>query len=80
MKKFLDPDFAYHLAIGRLWGLLGLAIADSPILPFRVDDEATALAEFVDQLRNDYGQLLVQNGVSLGTSLYSVYVDPDSKL
>lgn len=31
MKNLLDPEFRYHLAIGRLWALMGIGLADAQV-------------------------------------------------
>ena len=66
MKKFLDPTFSHHLALGRMWGWMGIALADAPLLPFAVADETIALRESVRQLELRYGPLLIKQGISLG--------------
>ena len=65
MKKFLDPDFEYHLALGRMWARMGIALADSLILPFRVHDETVALEIFTRQLEEKYGSYLAEHAISL---------------
>ena len=32
MKNILDPEFRYHLALGRLWALMGIGLADSQVI------------------------------------------------
>ena len=58
VKRFLDPDFSYHLALGRLWAVLGLSLADSPLLPFRPDHEAETVRNLIDQLEQSYGHVI----------------------
>ncbi|XP_065036226.1 probable glutamate carboxypeptidase VP8 isoform X1 [Musa acuminata AAA Group] len=50
-----DPSFHRHVAIAELWGLLGLRLADDPVLPFdylsystQLHDYATTLITFLD--------------------------------
>ncbi|XP_077966171.1 glutamate carboxypeptidase 2-like [Styela clava] len=40
MTTFLDPDFVYHQAIGRLWGELTLSLAESALVPMNCVDYA----------------------------------------
>src|SRR4029450_1309717 len=34
MARFGDPDFAYHAAMARLWGVMALRLANADVLPF----------------------------------------------
>lgn len=47
MKKFGDPDFAWHKALAQVWALMILEIADHPVLPFD-------LRAFADAVRGEY--------------------------
>lgn len=67
MKKFLDPDFAYHLALGKMWAWMGLSLAESDILPFKVQDETVALRQVIQQLEEKYHSVLEEHSISLGT-------------
>ena len=66
MKRHIDPDFSYHLALGQLWGYVGFALADIPLLPFSVEDEAEVLKTVVDDIQAKYGPVLAKHSVSLG--------------
>ncbi|KAL9542508.1 hypothetical protein MBANPS3_008580 [Mucor bainieri] len=50
MEKFGDPEFLYHQTIVKLWGLLALRLADSPVLPLYPTDYSAELAKYVDRL------------------------------
>ncbi|KAJ8663554.1 hypothetical protein O0I10_000797 [Lichtheimia ornata] len=50
MEKFGDPGFHYHATMTKIWGLLALRLADSPILPLHPVDYADALDDYVDYL------------------------------
>ncbi|XP_063880659.1 putative N-acetylated-alpha-linked acidic dipeptidase isoform X1 [Scylla paramamosain] len=65
MKNLLDPEFRYHLALGRLWALMGLGLADSKILPMDPEDETVMLRKLVAGLRQDYGDVMQVEGVTL---------------
>ncbi|KAG6537893.1 hypothetical protein ZIOFF_002996 [Zingiber officinale] len=43
MAEHGDPSFHRHIAIAEIWGLLGLRLADDPILPFNYLSYATQL-------------------------------------
>ena len=50
MKKFGDPDFAYHKVMGEVWALLILEMADRPVLPFDMEAYASAVTRYVADL------------------------------
>ncbi|KAI8981818.1 hypothetical protein BDF20DRAFT_818507 [Mycotypha africana] len=50
MEKFGDPDFTYHQAMVKIWGLLALRLADDLILPLHPSDYAVELTKYVHQL------------------------------
>ncbi|KIW86587.1 uncharacterized protein Z519_12808 [Cladophialophora bantiana CBS 173.52] len=50
MAKFGDPDWTYHKAMGEIWALLILELADRPLLPFDISAYARAIARYVDDL------------------------------
>ena len=52
MAKFGDPDWTYHKAMGEIWGLLVLGLADEPILPFHLPSYSQAIARYIDELES----------------------------
>lgn len=52
VSHFGDPSFEYHAALARLWGVLTLRLADSPILPFSFTPYAQVLNASVYALQN----------------------------
>lgn len=34
MKRFVDPDFRYHVTIAKIWTQVILLLADTTLLPF----------------------------------------------
>ncbi|HEY6483364.1 MAG TPA: M28 family metallopeptidase [Steroidobacteraceae bacterium] len=50
MTHIGDPDFAYHLALTRIWGLVTLRLANADVLPFDFAANAAALRVFVGEL------------------------------
>ncbi|OAP56467.1 hypothetical protein AYL99_09646 [Fonsecaea erecta] len=50
MAKFGDPDWTYHKAMGEIWALLILELADRPVLPFDISAYARAITRYVDDL------------------------------
>ncbi|ERN15192.1 probable glutamate carboxypeptidase LAMP1 isoform X1 [Amborella trichopoda] len=43
MKKFGDPSFQRHVAVGSIWGLVALRLADEEFLPFNYSAYASEL-------------------------------------
>ncbi|XP_010908056.1 probable glutamate carboxypeptidase VP8 isoform X1 [Elaeis guineensis] len=50
MEKHGDPMFHRHVAIAEIWGLLGLHLADDPVLPFDYLSYAARLQEHTNEL------------------------------
>jgi N-acetylated-alpha-linked acidic dipeptidase len=50
MEKFGDPQFVYHAAAARFFGLLAMRLAGSEVVPFRFSPYATALERELDEL------------------------------
>jgi N-acetylated-alpha-linked acidic dipeptidase len=53
MEKYGDPEFLYHAAGARLWGLMAMRIANADILPLRYSTYARDLEVDLDNLRRD---------------------------
>ncbi|MBI4466473.1 MAG: M28 family metallopeptidase [Acidobacteria bacterium] len=51
MARFGDPEFRYHAAMARLWGVMALRLANADLLPFEPEAYAEALAAYVEELR-----------------------------
>ncbi|KAI9494914.1 hypothetical protein BDB00DRAFT_816291 [Zychaea mexicana] len=50
MDTYGDPGFYYHQTMVKVWGMLALRLADSPILPLHPGDYADALTEYASRL------------------------------
>ncbi|KAJ9610770.1 hypothetical protein H2200_005547 [Cladophialophora chaetospira] len=50
MSKFGDPDWSYHKAMGEIWALLILELADKPLLPFQITSYAKSISSYIDDL------------------------------
>ncbi|MCJ1312365.1 hypothetical protein MMC25_006039 [Agyrium rufum] len=50
MTKYGDPGFLYHKALGQVWALLILELADELLLPFDLNDYAHAVQGYVKEL------------------------------
>ncbi|CAJ0934563.1 unnamed protein product, partial [Mesorhabditis belari] len=59
-EHLLDPDhFAFHKAVGQMWGELARRFADEVILPFNVTDlAATIMKVYMQDLRNAINPLM----------------------
>lgn len=53
LEKFVDPDYAYHATIARIWALLALSVADEPLVPFDVRAYAREVNDYVTRLKSD---------------------------
>ncbi|MBI3932933.1 MAG: M28 family metallopeptidase [Acidobacteria bacterium] len=53
MERFGDPEFLYHAAAARLYGLLAMRLASADVVPLRFGSYATALRQSLDALRRD---------------------------
>ncbi|XP_065058247.1 N-acetylated-alpha-linked acidic dipeptidase 2-like [Rhopilema esculentum] len=62
LKKFIDPDFGYHLLIGKLWMKTTLNLADSTILRFNLTRAANAIYNYAVAFKNRHdGYISPQN-------------------
>ena len=52
MAKIGDPDFAYHQALVRIWGLTALRLANAGILPYDFGAYADTLQQFLGELES----------------------------
>jgi N-acetylated-alpha-linked acidic dipeptidase len=50
MTHIGDPNFAYHTALTRIWGLVALRLANSDVLPFDYGANGAALHRFLAEL------------------------------
>jgi len=50
MEKFGDPQFVYHAAAARFFGLLAMRLAGSEVVPYRFSSYAEALERELDEL------------------------------
>jgi N-acetylated-alpha-linked acidic dipeptidase len=55
MAHIGDPDFAYHIALTRIWGVLALRLADADVLPFDFGVYGATLQTFLDELQAHKG-------------------------
>ncbi|XP_049993358.1 aminopeptidase NAALADL1 isoform X2 [Alexandromys fortis] len=65
VKKFLDPDFSSHRAVGQTAASVLLRLSDSLFLPLHVSDYSETLHSFLNAAQRDLGTLLEQHGISL---------------
>ena len=64
LTTFVDPDFRYHLTIGKIWIKLGLLLADSLILPFNLSRAADNLEYYVNKFAKDHKKILSPQNIS----------------
>ncbi len=53
MSHFGDPEFLYHQAAARFYGLLGMRLASEKIVPLRFSNYGTALMSDLNEIRTD---------------------------
>jgi N-acetylated-alpha-linked acidic dipeptidase len=53
MEKYGDPEFLYHAAAARLWGLMAMRLASADVVPLRFGTYAASLREDLDTMRRD---------------------------
>ncbi|KAI4144276.1 MAG: hypothetical protein LQ341_002675 [Variospora aurantia] len=53
MAKFGDPGFQYHQALGQIWALLILDMADRPLLPLNLSVYAGEVTKYVNDLETN---------------------------
>ncbi|MCJ1441410.1 MAG: hypothetical protein MMC23_001896 [Stictis urceolatum] len=52
MEKYGDREFHYHKAMGQIWALLTLDLADEPLLPFQLTTYADAIDAYINDLES----------------------------
>ncbi|XP_061183780.1 N-acetylated-alpha-linked acidic dipeptidase 2-like [Saccostrea echinata] len=65
VDEIMDRGFKRHRAVGQTWAELARNLADSLIIPFKVEDYAHKLQSLVKQLDSDFGALMRKNGIQL---------------
>jgi N-acetylated-alpha-linked acidic dipeptidase len=53
MERFGDPEFLYHAAAARLWGLMAMRLASAEVVPLRFADYGETLRSQLDVLRRE---------------------------
>jgi N-acetylated-alpha-linked acidic dipeptidase len=53
MEKYGDPEFLYHAAAAKLWGLMAMRLASADIVPLRFSSYANDLQVDLNALRRD---------------------------
>nr|XP_022329273.1 N-acetylated-alpha-linked acidic dipeptidase 2-like [Crassostrea virginica] len=71
VDEIMDRGFKRHQAVGQTWAELARNLADSLIIPFKVQDYAKKLQQLIKQLEDDFGQLMKSNGIEFDL-LYNV--------
>jgi N-acetylated-alpha-linked acidic dipeptidase len=53
MEKYGDPEFLYHAAAAKLWGVMAMRLANADVLPLRFSHYARDVQVDLDSLRRD---------------------------
>jgi len=72
ITSFVDPHFTHHLALGRIWAKLTMALADQQILPFNLSRLAWQLSQCHKSLLAKHGKGFEQHGISLNYLVNSI--------
>lgn len=78
MKKFVDPEFLAHQAMGRFTGMIALMLAESPVLPLNVTRYTTALRLIISQLTQSNPSIdfsILRSAVDDFESATKIFVD-----
>ena len=77
--RFIDPGFAYGVALARTTGRLTMRLADADILPFEFANFADTIETYVDEiaeLENDMRQEIDRHNQLLEERAYDLASDP----
>ena len=72
MSHFGDPSFSHHLALGLVWIKVAVMLSTQPILNFDPRDYAIVVRDIYNGVEETYGQLLKDQGISLGMKCTSL--------
>ncbi len=48
MEKFGDPSFTYHTTLAKIWGLMAIRLATTPLLPFEYGNYGKQIERFIE--------------------------------
>ncbi|CAK8692129.1 unnamed protein product [Clavelina lepadiformis] len=65
VSKFVDPDFKFHQAVGRVWAEVGRKLSDSVVLPINCRLYAKDLQKKEDSLITEFGEKMSDHGIDL---------------
>lgn len=77
--RFMDPDFAYGIALARTAGRLVLRLADADVLPFELTRPAATIGGYVDEvvkLAEDMRKETEERNARLDAKVYEAVDDP----
>ncbi|XP_060073376.1 glutamate carboxypeptidase 2-like [Ylistrum balloti] len=63
--KFIDPNFNYTLAMSQMWAIMAWDLSNVEKLPFDATRYATAIQNFVDSLKKDFGSVWQEQDVNI---------------
>jgi N-acetylated-alpha-linked acidic dipeptidase len=52
VEHFADPNFEYHAATAKIWGLLALRLANADLLPFDYYEYADEVSEYIGDFKS----------------------------
>uniref|UniRef100_K1QFW2 Aminopeptidase NAALADL1 n=1 Tax=Magallana gigas TaxID=29159 RepID=K1QFW2_MAGGI len=63
VDEFMDRGFKCHRASGQVWAEVARNLADSLVIPFKIQDYANKLRDGVEELDRNLGSLMRRNGI-----------------
>ena len=70
VKRFVDPLFSTHLATAKIWLTSVYLLAESPIIPFGIEEYVQVINSSAVKLKQKYGKKLENQSISLGKLIY----------
>jgi N-acetylated-alpha-linked acidic dipeptidase len=77
--RFMDPDFAYGIALAKTAGRIVLRLADADVLPFELTRPAATIGGYVDEvvkLADDLRKETEERNARLDAKVYEAVADP----
>ena len=73
VEAFVDPDFTYHQAAARVLAEMARNLADSPVLPFDIEDYVAKMNEDTNTMLDNFGESMRNQG-GIETSSFSNFL------
>ena len=74
MSTWIDPEFKYHLAVARMWGMMGLRLADATVIPFNLERYAKKILEYAKFFKKTHKEITDPHGISYGKCFSACHI------